>query len=777
VSADLHTSDDSDSAVAVRHADILVVDDDSKTHVALQAVLGEMGAELVSVTSGKEALLRLLRQDFALVLLDVQMPDMDGFTTAELIRGRDKTRHTPIIFLTAHNQTDSHQLRGYGLGAVDFLFKPIVPEILRSKVQVFVDLHRKNQELRRQAALIRAAEQRENERRIGEARQRWEAEALREQMETQRAAAGAMAKKAEELAHAVAARDEAARALTRSNARLSLLSDTANRLLMGQEPHTLARDVFERLTRHLDLDFYGYRELDDTGELLSLRAAVGVGAAYCERYATVRVGETTAGQAARDRHVVIVDADNLEEVAPGAAVRELDSSACAVFPLIAHDRLIGTLAFGTRRRPRFSTEELAVMQMVADQVAIALERDRLVKELQSRNVQLADADRRKDEFLAMLGHELRNPLAPIVNALHVIGHVAGEDSSLAKAHKTMERQVRHLVRLVDDLLDVSRITQGKIELRREKADIRAIIEQALTIARPLIVAREHYLSVNLPDEPIEVVADVTRLTQVIANLLNNAAKYTNRGGSIELLVVRGSDEEVVISIKDTGIGLKADMLPRVFDLFVQAEHATDRAAGGLGIGLTLVKRLIQLHGGDVVAKSDGPNRGSEFIVTLPLGTMQAAEGESPAEVYAPSPQPEYFSAAGESLDILVVEDNADIRETLKELLEICGHKVTLAEDGNSGIAAASNGTRHDVALIDIGLPGKDGYDVARELSSIRKKNGHNMRLIAMTGYGQAEDRRRAIEAGFDDHLVKPVDPETLTKILSSQPAVDTQAKN
>jgi CheY-like chemotaxis protein len=256
-----------------------------------------------------------------------------------------------------------------------------------------------------------------------------------------------------------------------------------------------------------------------------------------------------------------------------------------------------------------------------------------------------------------------------------------------------------------------------------------------------------------------LVADVTRLTQVIANLLNNAAKYTNCGGDITLAVSLGTDDEVVISVRDSGIGLKPEMLPRVFELFMQADHAADRAAGGLGIGLTLVKRLAQLHGGDVIARSEGPNRGSEFVVTLPLGT-DAAEAEPPP---APAAKP----TPSASLRILVVEDNPDIRETLKELLEICGHEVTLAADGPLGIAAATNDPRHDVALIDIGLPGCDGYDVARELADIRKRLGHPLRLIAMTGYGQADDRRRALEAGFDAHLVKPVDPDTLTRLLAA----------
>jgi signal transduction histidine kinase/DNA-binding response OmpR family regulator len=736
------------------HVDILLVDDDAKTHVAMQAMLTELGAELVSVTSGRAALMRLLRQDFALVLLDVRMPDMDGFATAELIRGRDKTRFTPIIFLTAYSQNDGHQLRAYSLGAVDFLFKPIVPAILRSKVQVFVELHRKNLELRRQAQLIRDAEQREHERRLADARQRWEGEALREQMESQRLAAEATTRKAEELARAVAERDRAADALTHSNTRLALLSDTANRLLCGQRPRQLLDELFRRLTGHLELDVYAHRSLSDDGLQLILEAHGGFLPEEVAGYEQVPLGAGLSGRCAALRQRVLLD-----EAHPGPIdIAPMRSTVC--FPLIAEDRLIGTLAFGSRQLRRFSDEDLATLEVVANQVAMALERAQMTAELQARNAALNDADRRKDEFLAMLGHELRNPLAPIVNALHVVGHASRDLPSLSRAHEVMERQVRHLVRLVDDLLDVSRITQGKIELRRERTDTHAIVEQAVAIARPLIAARQHRLCLRLPDQPIPLWADVTRLTQVIANLLNNAAKYTNQGGDITLAVSHGDEDDVIISVRDSGIGIRTELLPRVFELFMQADHPSDRAAGGLGIGLTLVKRLAQLHGGDVIARSDGPNRGSELVVTLPVG---------PSDEAATAPAASTASSPAIGLRILVIEDNPDIRETLKELLEICGHEVTLAADGRLGIAAADNGVDHDVALIDIGLPGADGYEVARELAGLRQRLGHPRRLIAMTGYGQADDRRRALEAGFDAHLVKPVDPDTLTRLLATAP--------
>ncbi|HEX9103198.1 MAG TPA: ATP-binding protein, partial [Polyangia bacterium] len=575
----------------LNQGEILLVDDDSKTLLAMEAMLGDAGGALVIAHSGREALLKLLTQEFAVILLDVQMPDLDGFETAELIRARDKSRHTPIIFLTAYNQNDRAMLRGYALGAVDFMFKPIVPEILRSKVQVFVELQRKTRELEHQARLIRDAEAREHQRVLTEERQRWEADNLRSQMERERAATA-------ELARAVADRDAAARALVQSNARLALLSDTANRLLTGQRPHELLDELFARLTGHLDLDFYSYRSLDDDGAGLTLRASGGVDTELVEAFRTVRFGEQLPGLVAERRERMIVDGSTPPGQAPDA-IAAAGATACVCFPLFADERLTGTLAFGTRRRSRFTLEELAVLQLVADQISIAMERERLMAELQARNAELAEADRRKDEFLAMLGHELRNPLAPIVNALHIVGLEAqARGGGIVRAHATMDRQVRHLIRLVDDLLDVSRITEGKIELKRERADLHAVIQEGLQIALPTVTAREHKLVVDVPDAPIPVLVDVTRMTQVVANLVNNAAKYTDPRGTITIAVER-SDGEVVVRVRDTGIGIDAAILPRVFELFVQGDLPPDRAAGGLGIGLTLVKQLVEMHGGEV----------------------------------------------------------------------------------------------------------------------------------------------------------------------------------
>ncbi len=388
-----------------------------------------------------------------------------------------------------------------------------------------------------------------------------------------------------------------------------------------------------------------------------------------------------------------------------------------------------------------------------------LERQRLEEELQRRNAELAEADRRKDEFLAMLGHELRNPLAAIRNALHLMHLLTLPDPNLQEARDLIERQAAHLTRLVDDLLDVSRITTGKIQLRKTSADLAAILHRAIESTRPLIEANRHTLTLALHPEPARLVVDVTRIEQVFANLLNNAAKYTERGGSIRVVEERRGDV-VLVRIQDTGFGIPAHVLPHVFDLFAQADRTLDRAQGGLGIGLTLVKMLVEMHHGSVTAHSAGPGQGSEFVVRLPI-CPEAAEPLAPAGARSDAAPP-----ASSPLQVLVVEDNQDAADSLAMLLRLWGHEVRIAHDGLSGLKAAQS-YHPQVVFLDIGLPGIDGYEVARQL---RGDLGQAVWLVAMTGYGQEDDRRRALEAGFNAHLVKPADPAALQAVLAHSAA-------
>ena len=364
---------------------------------------------------------------------------------------------------------------------------------------------------------------------------------------------------------------------------------------------------------------------------------------------------------------------------------------------------------------------------------------------------LEAAARQKDEFLATLAHELRNPLAPIRNALEIIRMVGGSPP-VERNRALIERQVDQLVRLVEDLLDVSRVVRGKITLRRERVDLAAVAAQAVETAQPLIDTQGHALVVALPAEPVPVDADPLRLVQVVSNLLTNAAKYMERGGHIRLAV---GDEggAAVVRVRDSGIGIAPELLPYVFDLFVQADHSAARSQGGLGIGLTLVKSLVEMHGGEVEARSEGLGRGSEFLFSLPW----QGSAPSPAAV-----EPRPVTPSNQPLRVLVVEDSADAAETLKDLLEISGHEAVVARTGRAGVEAA-RAWRPDVVLCDLGLPEMDGFQVAAALR--REPALGTTRLIAISGYGQEDDQRHCREAGFDLHLVKPVDFAELEAVL------------
>jgi signal transduction histidine kinase/CheY-like chemotaxis protein len=364
-----------------------------------------------------------------------------------------------------------------------------------------------------------------------------------------------------------------------------------------------------------------------------------------------------------------------------------------------------------------------------------------------------EAVRRRDEFLAMLAHELRNPLAPILNAARLM-HLHGlPTAELEHARAIIERQGEHLARLLDDLLDLSRVTHGKIELRKNVVDLSVPLYNAIQTCRAAIEQNRHQLTTTLADGPLWVEVDPTRMTQVIVNLLNNASKYTEPGGRIDL-ALRCNDSHAVLSVKDTGLGIPTEQLANIFEPFTQLDDSLERTRGGLGLGLTLVRRLVELHGGTIAAHSDGPGQGSEFFVRLPL-CERAPQSEFETAPSLPTP--------GVPRSIVLVEDNSDGREMLRDLLRSWGHRVEEAGDGFAGLDAMRR-QLPDAALVDVGLPGLDGYELARQVRAL--PDGVRVLLIAVTGYGQPEDRRRAMEAGFNAHLVKPVDLQKLEQLLS-----------
>ena len=503
----------------------LLVDDLEENLFALEALLGRDDLNILKARSGDEALELLLKNDVALALIDVQMPGLNGFELAELMRGNERTRRIPIIFVTAGNADAQRRFRGYGAGAVDFIYKPIEADVLRSKADVFFELFRQRQQ-------------------------------------------------------------------------------------------------------------------------------------------------------------------------------------------------------------------------------IAAQRDAL----QAHAEALKDADVRKDEFLATLAHELRNPLAPLRHGLDILRR-SPDSPEAVNIRDMMDRQLAHLVRLIDDLLDVSRVTQGKVELRNERVNVAEIIRSAVEVSRPLIDSAGHLLMVDLPSEAIWIEGDHTRLAQIVGNLLNNAAKYTPESGRISLSV-RGTDDTAVISVSDNGIGIAADMQSKVFELFTQVDNQLDRARGGLGIGLALVKQLVDMHRGTITLESAGAAKGSTFYVRIPRTSAPVPASRPEESLRQPS--------KSQPLRILVVDDTIEVAQTIGWMLEEIGHDYHLVHDGRVALQAAKD-YKPDAILLDIGLPGMDGYEVCRAFRNDQMFK--TIPIIAQTGWGQERDKASASAAGFNHHLVKPVRFEELEKIL------------
>jgi signal transduction histidine kinase/DNA-binding response OmpR family regulator len=665
---------------------ILVVDDLADKRLAFQVVLEELGQNLVMATSGADALRELLVREFAVILLDVNMPDIDGIETAELIRQHSKTKHTPIIFVTAYAD-EMQTARGYALGAVDYILSPVVPEILRSKVRVFVELYRAQ---KRAQALAKA--------------------------EADRAAAEEATRRSEFLAFA-------SRELGAS------------------------LDLEEGMTRLLEMVAPG---LADEAMLVVSMEQEEMG---LRRRGTEAVEPLEALPAS-----LRPAADRARSLGRDLEVRMPSTGLARVVPLKAGERSLGVLVLFN---PATAVAN-AIVDELCSRAAIAFDNARLywsLKQEMARTKEaeekLQQASRRKDEFLAMLSHELRNPLAPIRNAAEVMRRIAPADAGISWAREVVERQVTHLAQLVDDLLDVSRITQGKISLKKEPVELGKVIHQSIETARTAIDAKRHHLVVNVPSTPVWVHGDFARLAQVVGNLLNNGAKYTGEGGRIEL-ALSAERGEAVITVRDNGIGIESQLLPHVFELFTQGERSLDRSQGGLGVGLTVVQRLVELHQGRVEVMSEGSGKGSLFRITMPCISEVS------------QPQEAQVKAVAETMSggkrVLVVDDNIDAAESIAVFLRLEGHEVRTVSDGPQAVAISQVFAPH-VAVVDIGLPGMNGYEVARRL-----KNAATHRpslLIALTGYGQREDRVRSEEAGFHHHFVKPADPRTIQAAIAA----------
>ncbi len=573
-------------------------------------------------------------------------------------------------------------------------------------------------------------------------------------MESERAAAEATARRAEELAQSVAARERAQLALKRTNDRLMFLSETAGRLLRSDRPREILPEIYADLCRQLDLDVYLDFLADEPGSAARLVSAFGVSAEERTGLELRAVAGEASGSQGR-RHSPTVREDVQNSTRPEDHLfRGIGISAYSSYPLLSQGRLLGVLVFASRRRSRLDREELAIMRVMIDHIGMVLERARLIAELRQRADELVEADRRKDEFLAVLAHELRNPVASIHTALEILRSPDPDGEILNDTTEVMRRQTRHLIRLIDDLLDVARINSGKIELRKEPVEAATAVEHAIETARPLLDARSQDLDVLLPERPVEVLADFTRLTQILTNLLNNAAKYSPARGKIAIHVETAAGD-VVFRVRDNGCGIAPSILPRIFDLFAQGGNGQS----GLGLGLALVRRLVEMHGGTVTVSSNQGEPGSEFTVRLPEHRDSGQRRENGDSLPA-------LCRRGASRLVVLVDDNQDVREMTRRLLELWGHRVETAHDGPGGVELILK-LEPQVALVDIGLPGMDGYLVARQVRAAAP-GGRRPRLIAMTGYGREQDRQRALASGFDYHLVKPANPDELQRLVDGE---------
>jgi signal transduction histidine kinase/DNA-binding response OmpR family regulator len=679
---------------------ILVVDDLREKHVVMRTILEELGENVIAVASGREALKAVLEQTFAVILLDVNMPGMDGLETASLLRAYRRTINTPIIFVTAYIDEEEMK-RGYSLGAVDYISSPVVPEILRSKVRVFVEMHRMHNEL-----LTRAAER--------------EAFVLAE-------AARMTAERARQRAHFLA---NASHVLTRS-----LEVDTTLQRIVELASSELADIAFVAVvgTGEIATSVASRSARRDRGEapdLITFQAAtLSVAFPAVDRLVERLTKEDSADDGVRVEDVLL---ETATIDAPPLGVQ------CVIaFPMRTGNQK-GVILLCSYAKT-ISDEQTVLGREFVSRAAIALENARLFSAIQ-------DGNRRKDEFLAMLAHELRNPLAPIANAAAVMRSAKPGDTEVLRwASEIVGTQVEHMVRIVEDLLDVSRIARGAVTLRKEPVPLSTVIGRAVETSRPHFIRRAQTLICDEGAADTVVDGDVVRLAQVVSNLLNNASKFAPQGGHISL-TTRYTDGTASISVSDDGEGIDSAFLPHVFDLFAQADTSLHRPQGGLGIGLTLVRHLTELHHGSVECRSEGPGKGAEFIIRLPA-TLAERNPTALATVVHLHRKP--------AMRVLVVDDLAASAESLEALLTIHGYVVRCACDGDSALRVAAE-MRPDVVILDIGLPGMSGHEVARRLR--QDKNNEKCLIVALSGYGQEEHVRRAIEAGVDHYLVKPADP-------------------
>ena len=702
------------AATADGKVNILIVDDRPDKLLAHETILAELNQNLVRATSGREALRCLLKRDFAVILLDVNMPGMDGFETAAMIRQRPRSATTPIIFISAVNDKDTHVSRGYSLGAVDYILTPVVPEILRAKLAVFVDLYKKTEQIKRQAE-ERAVFFREQAARA-------EAEARQEQ--------------------------------------LGFLAEASNVLAASLD--------FERTFENLAFlivprlaDFCLIQIADEDGALQQVAVAQRIPqekTGHSDRGASsllVQAAQRAGAQTYKTRKSLLfceIDERILEALFAAEAERnsieQSGLSALIVVPISARGRVLGviTLMYLTEDRP-CGENELALAEELGQRAALALENAQLYKAAQKALSEAERANHAKDRFLAMLSHELRTPLTPVLTSIFEVESDEQISSEVRDSLQVIRRNVELEARLIDDLLDLTRISKGKLQLSLEYVDAHVLLRSALDICQSEIKNKKLRVETELDATKVNLRADPARLQQIFWNLIKNAVKFTPKRGQLTLRTSDEVDGRLRVSITDTGIGIDSETLPKVFNAFEQGERS---GTGGLGLGLAITKALVETHGGQITAESAGEGRGATFTASFPL-----AEPASPATTRNVS----LPGGARKSMRILLVEDHEDTNRSLTNLLRRRGYQVQSADSISSALECAANGS-FDLLISDIGLPDGTGIELMERLGT-----EHSLTGIALTGFGMEDDIRRSRDVGFSEHLVKPVDLNKLDAVI------------
>ncbi|HKP01975.1 MAG TPA: response regulator [Chthoniobacterales bacterium] len=705
--------DPSTKEATEKRVSILIVDDRPDKMLAYETILAELNENIVCARSGKEALRCLLKQDFAVILLDVNMPVMDGFETAALIRQRPRSETTPIIFISAVNDTETHVSRGYSIGAVDYILTPVVPEILRAKIAVFVDLFKKTEQVKRQAE--------EREKLIREQAARAEAEARQE--------------------------------------RLAFLADASNVLGGSLDYEETFRNLAALVVPRV-ADFCVVLAAEEDGAMHHVAVAHRDSA---DEPALQKLAEEFPPSAAAQKtgaHVLstgksqmVCDVHNgeLREVFTEKAdrdwLRSLSARSFIAVPLRAQDRVLGAIVMINTSPGRIcGPEELSLAEELAHRAALALDNARLYKSAQKARAESERANRAKDSFLAMLSHELRTPLTPVLTSVYALEHTADLPDELRASLQMIRRNVELEARLIDDLLDLTRISKGKVQLSLEMVDAHVLLRSALEICQADIDKKGLSLRTEFAAERVSLKADPARLQQIFWNLIKNAVKFTPAGGRLEIRT-RNEEGQLRVEISDNGMGIDAETLPKIFNAFEQGDRSR---LGGLGLGLAISKALVETHSGKLTAESEGKDKGATFTAFFPIAERDADAGSGSVAATPP---------ARKSMRVLVVDDHEDTNRSLTQLLRRRGYHVQTANSVQSALEAAAH-EHFDVLVSDIGLPDGSGIELMQKL-----RNDHPIFGIALTGFGMEEDLRRSHDGGFNHHLIKPVDLNRLDALI------------